>query len=59
MERRVYAYHADAAYQDFALWVEHALKAKACAVALKKAKTSTEAKKIIDTYLAAYNDVVA
>jgi hypothetical protein len=54
MERRVYNYHADAAYSDFAKWVAGALKDKACGAALKKAMTAKDAMAIVTEHLKKY-----
>ncbi len=43
MERRVYQFHADADYQDFAVWTRDVLKDKTAAQLLKKAKSAKEA----------------
>ncbi len=54
MPQRVYQYHADKSYQDFAKWVAGALNDKACARELKLATTSKEARKIVGRYLQSY-----
>ncbi len=50
MQGRVYRYHADSEYQDFAKWVGEVLGEKACAKKLLSAKTAVAAAKVIDTY---------
>lgn len=51
MEGRVYRYHADSDYQDFAKWVGGVFHDKATATLLKAAKTHKAAAKIITTAL--------
>lgn len=51
MEGRVYRYHADSDYQDFAKWVGGVFHDKATATLLKAAKTPKAAAKIITTAL--------
>lgn len=56
LERRVYQYHADPAYQDFAVWVATVLGDKKCATALKKAPTQKAAYLVVREHLAMYNE---
>jgi hypothetical protein len=51
MERRVYQFHADKSYQDFAVWVATVFKNKPLAAALKKATTAMAAAKCVDVVL--------
>lgn len=47
MDGRVYRYHADKDYQDFARWVSEVFQKKVLAAALKKATTQKVAEKLI------------